>query len=60
MFHPAIFSTPYKMSGRVICQDPKSGRVQYVVKGVYDGPDGEALAFEILRNWKIAQIVWKP
>jgi uncharacterized protein DUF1131 len=48
------------MSGRVICQDPKSGRVQYVVKGVYDGPDGEALAFEILRNWKIAQIVWKP
>ena len=48
------------MSGRVICQDPKSDRVQYVFKGVYDGPDGEAPAFEILKNWKTAQIVWKP
>jgi hypothetical protein len=58
--HKSCSAGTEEMSGRVICQDPKSGRVQYVFKGVYDGPDGEVPAFEILKNWKIAQIVWKP
>jgi hypothetical protein len=58
--HKSCSAGDEEMSGRVICQDPKSGRIQYVFEGDYDGPDGEVPAFKILKNWKIAQIVWKP
>jgi hypothetical protein len=48
------------MSGQVICQDPKSGRIQYMFNGAYDGPETEVPPFKILKNWKMAEIVWTP
>jgi hypothetical protein len=47
-------------SGFVLCRDIRSKHVYYLFSGEYDGPDNELPPLNILRTWKIKEIIWKP
>ncbi|MBN1758121.1 MAG: DUF1131 family protein [Chitinispirillaceae bacterium] len=47
-------------SGYVICRDSRSKHIHYLFSGEYNGPDGELPPPDILKDWKIKEIIWKP
>lgn len=49
-----------ELSGKVICPDPGSRRVQYVFEGEDGGPDGQLPQPDVLSKWRITHIVWTP
>ncbi|MFH1259165.1 MAG: DUF1131 family protein [Elusimicrobiota bacterium] len=47
-------------SGTIIDQDPNSKHVRYVFEGEWNGEDGSIPPFEVLKTWKITEIIWNP
>ncbi|WP_086109996.1 RpoE-regulated lipoprotein [Xenorhabdus vietnamensis] len=43
----------------VICTAPQSQHVNYVFTGTWNGPEGLMPSDDVLRSWKISQIIWK-
>lgn len=47
-------------SGKVLCYAPEANNILYLFTGAWDGPDGEVPPKDILANWELDSIVWKP
>ncbi len=47
-------------SGTIIDQDTNSKHVRYVFEGEWNGSDGSIPPFEVLKTWKITEIIWNP
>lgn len=48
-------------SGKVMCYAPKTTNILYLFENeAYQGPDGEVPAPDVLAEWQLASIVWKP
>ncbi|MGL4928975.1 MAG: DUF1131 family protein [Plesiomonas sp.] len=43
----------------VICQAPQDQRVRYAFSGQWSGPQGLLPPDDVLRNWKVQQIMWQ-
>ena len=48
------------MSGKVLCYAPKTPNILYVFNGRWDGPDSKMPPAEILQDWILESIVWRP
>jgi hypothetical protein len=49
-----------EQSGRVICPAPSSSHISLVFAGVWEGPDGERPPPDVLREWTVACVIWRP
>lgn len=49
-----------ELSGKVLCIAPKTPNIIYQFNGQWDGPDGETPPIDILSNWTLEAIIWKP
>jgi len=49
-----------EFSGKVLCIAPKTANIIYQFRGQWDGPDGEIPPTEILSEWVLESIIWKP
>jgi hypothetical protein len=49
-----------EMSGTVLCLDPTSEHVYYLLLGQWDGPNGAIPPTNILGRWAVNAIIWKP
>ncbi|HHL19834.1 MAG TPA: DUF1131 family protein [Thiothrix sp.] len=49
-----------ELSGKVLCIAPKTANIIYQFHGQWDGPDGEIPPTEILSEWVLESIIWKP
>jgi Protein of unknown function (DUF1131) len=49
-----------EQSGQVICPAPSSSHVSLVFAGAWEGPDGELPLPEVLREWTVARVIWRP
>lgn len=48
-------------SGKVMCYAPKTTNILYLFENeAYTGPDGEVPAPDVMADWQLASIVWKP
>lgn len=47
-------------SGKVMCYAPKTRNILYLFVGDWDGPDGEVPAPDVMADWALEAIVWKP
>lgn len=57
---PCMSGTDNELSGKVLCIAPKTENIIYQFSGQWDGPDGEVPPIEILSEWKLESIIWKP
>jgi len=48
------------MSGKVLCYAPKTPNILYVFNGKWNGADGKIPPAEILQDWILESIVWRP
>ena len=48
------------MSGKVLCYAPKTPNILYVFNGKWDGEDGKIPPAELLQDWILESIVWRP
>ncbi|MBC8952450.1 RpoE-regulated lipoprotein [Xenorhabdus sp. PB62.4] len=53
-------SNDFTMQPTVICRTPQSRHVSYVFTGIWDGPEGLLPSDDVLKDWKISRIIWKP
>lgn len=42
----------------VLCVAPQSSKVVYKFSGKWQGPDNLMPADEVLKTWKVSQIIW--
>ncbi len=49
-----------ELSGKVLCYAPKTGNVLYLFGGTWNGPDGSVPPKDVLANWQIEGMIWKP
>jgi hypothetical protein len=49
-----------ELSGKVLCYAPKTGNILYLFGGEWNGPDGSVPPKEVLANWKMEAMIWKP
>ena len=49
-----------ELSGKVLCYAPKTGNVLYLFGGAWNGPDGSVPPKDVLANWHMEAIIWKP
>jgi hypothetical protein len=49
-----------ELSGKVLCYAPKTGNILYQFGGEWNGPAGSVPPKEVLANWKIEAMIWKP
>lgn len=49
-----------EQSGQAVCPAPCSDHVSLVFAGMWDGPDGELPPPEVLREWTVERMVWRP
>lgn len=47
-------------SGKVLCYAPDTGNILYLFEGAWDGPDGKLPPMDVLADWTMAAMVWKP
>ncbi len=48
------------MAGKVLCYAPKAPNILYVFNGKWNGPDNKMPPKEILQDWVLESIVWRP
>ena len=48
------------MAGKVLCYAPKAPNILYVFNGKWDGGDNKMPPKEILQDWILESIVWRP
>ena len=49
-----------ELSGKVLCYAPKTGNVLYLFGGTWNGPDGSVPPKDVLANWQMEAMIWKP
>ncbi len=49
-----------EFAGKVLCYAPKTGNVLYLFRGDWNGPSNQVPPQDILSNWLLEAIVWKP
>lgn len=49
-----------ELNGKVLCMAPNSPNMLYVFSGQWDGPTGQIPPVEVLANWNLEEIVWRP
>lgn len=49
-----------EMSGKVMCYAPKTPNILYVFNGRWDGANNKMPPAEILQDWILESIVWRP
>lgn len=49
-----------EMSGKVMCYAPQTPNILYVFNGKWDGADGKMPPAELLQDWILESIVWRP
>jgi len=49
-----------ELSGKVLCYAPKTGNVLYLFGGIWNGPDGSVPPKDVLANWQMEAMIWKP
>ncbi len=49
-----------ELSGKVLCYAPKTPNILYVFNGKWDGEDGQMPPAELLQDWILESIVWRP
>ncbi len=49
-----------EMAGKVLCYAPKAPNILYVFNGKWDGGDNKMPPKEILQDWILESIVWRP
>ena len=49
-----------EMAGKVLCYAPKNPNILYVFNGKWNGEDGTMPPPEILQDWILESIVWRP
>lgn len=49
-----------ELSGKVLCYAPKTGNVLYLFGGTWNGPDGSVPPKDVLANWQMEGMIWKP
>lgn len=49
-----------ELSGKVLCYAPKTGNVLYLFGGTWNGPDGSVPPKDVLANWQMESMIWKP
>lgn len=49
-----------ELSGKVLCYAPKTPNILYVFNGKWDGEDGQMPPKELLQDWILESIVWRP
>lgn len=47
-------------SGKVLCYAPGTGNILYLFSGSWNGPDGTMPPPEVLADWHLEALVWKP
>jgi hypothetical protein len=57
---PACAPGDEEQSGQVVCPAPCSDHVSLVFAGIWDGPDGELPPPEVLREWTVERVIWRP
>ncbi len=48
------------MEGKVLCYAPKAGNILYIFTGIWNGPTNAVPPLDILKDWQLASMVWKP
>jgi len=48
------------MSGKVLCMPPSGSNMLYLFAGKWDGPDNKLPPSNVLYNWALDAIIWKP
>jgi hypothetical protein len=48
------------LEGKVLCYAPKADNVLYIFTGIWNGPNNAVPPLEVLKDWQLASIVWKP
>ena len=48
------------LSGKVVCSAMEADQISYVFAGSWDGPDGELPPSEVLDDWVVSGISWRP
>lgn len=49
-----------ELSGKVLCYAPQTGNILYLFGGSWDGPDGSVPPKDVLANWQLDAMIWKP
>ena len=47
-------------SGRVLCPSAPGARLAYVFEGAWSGPDGTLPTPEVLADWTLVALLWRP
>jgi len=48
------------MAGKVLCYAPNTPNILYVFNGKWDGADGKMPPADLLQDWILESIVWRP
>lgn len=48
------------MKGKVLCLSPKVANILYLFTGPWQGPESVLPPKEVLANWNLESIIWKP
>lgn len=57
---PACVPGAEEQSGQVLCPAPSSDHVSLVFDGAWEGPDGALPPREVLREWTVERLIWRP
>ena len=49
-----------ELTGKVLCYAPRVGNILYLFSGKWSGPTNAIPPQEVLGDWKIEAIIWKP
>lgn len=49
-----------ELSGKVLCYAPDTGNILYLFGGAWDGPDGAVPPKDVLADWTLEAMIWKP
>lgn len=49
-----------ELSGKVLCYAPQTGNILYLFGGAWNGPSGSVPPKDVLADWQLEAIIWKP
>lgn len=49
-----------ELSGKVLCYAPETGNILYLFGGTWNGPDGTVPPKDVLADWQLEAMIWKP
>ena len=48
------------LEGKVLCYAPSAENILYIFTGIWNGPNNAIPPLDILKDWQLASIIWKP